>query len=249
MFSNMSDSILSVWSSPLASIPDPYSKSSPRLSPESPKLQQSWSPRLNSKDRAQSDLLAHARVLAVFRSGKFPNKVETSFGSFDALEPDILDELPLDLYDRDGTHSDGIRPDFHDDFLEAEESSGSVSSARSTPVQAFIPHWYPLFQSIFTSRSGQESIYACRALILSREWKYEDLGELAHTLVSSILEGVPPHVIANSTANLERILLDDCQHEAASYLVSCVSESAFAAWHHYWNPVSLTTSPHVNISW
>lgn len=248
----MSDSILSIWSSSPADIPDSYSKYSPRLSPQSPKLQQPWSPRVNSKDTPRNDLLAQARVLAIFRSGRFPNKVETSSGSFDDLEPDALDGLAFDLYDHDRvhTHNNGIRPDFHDDFLEAEESfssSGSASSSRSTPVQDFVPHWYPVLQSIFTSRSEQESVNACHTLVLSREWKYGDLEELAHTLVSSFPRQVPPHVIARCAANFKLILLDDCKHEAASYFVSCLAQSAFSAWHHYWNPVGLTTSQHFSI--
>jgi hypothetical protein len=241
----MSDSILSIWSRSPSSAPDPYSKYSPKLSPPSPKLQQSWSPRVNSKDRPRNDLLAQARVLAIFRSGRFPNKVETSSGSYDDLEVDTMDGLALDVYDHDGadTYNNGIRPDFHDDFLDAEESfssSGSASSSRSTPVQDFIPHWYPLLHSVFTSRSEQESINACRTLVLSREWKYDDLSELAHTLVSSFPRQVPPHVIAKCAVNLKCILLDDRQHEAASYFVSCLAQSAFSAWHHYWNPVSVT---------
>lgn len=248
----MTDRVINIWSN----IPDTAAESSsPRLPPQSPRLQEAWSPRGNSKDKVRSDALAQARVLAIFRSGRFPNRVKNSCTTFEDLEPDALDELSSSYSVGDGVdeHEEdalGIRPDFHDEELfEVEESfsSASSSSSRSTPVQDWIPHWQSPFQAIFSSRSNEECANACRTLVLSNEWEYEDLGDLAHQFVSSILTGIPPFIIAACAVNIERMLLDISKHEAASYFVSCLSESAFAAWHHYWNPVRLSNPQYLDI--
>ncbi|KAF9453172.1 hypothetical protein P691DRAFT_659188 [Macrolepiota fuliginosa MF-IS2] len=230
---------MNIWSRELDILAEPSANYSPRFPPQSPRLQKTWSPRVTPKDA-----LAQARVLAIFRSGRFPNKINNPSVVLDDLEPDALNELGS-AYSYDGVESKygdnnlAIQPDFDDEELfNAEESfsSSGSSSSRSTPVQDRSPHWYLRFQAVLSSRSQAECANACRILVLSNEWGFEELGELAYQLISAVLAGVPPVAVTACAVNIERTLLEAFKHEAASYFISCISESAFVAWHHYWNP-------------
>jgi hypothetical protein len=190
-------------------------------------------------------------VLAIFRSGRFPNRIDSTSAVIDDLESDALEALGSNFtFDEMGDHTgdaSGILPDFDDEHLfDTEESlsSGSSPSSRSTPLQDWTLHWYPHFRAVLSSGSKDECINACRVLVLSTEWNYEELAELAYQLVSSVLTEVPPLVVATCAANIQHMLLDASKHEAASHFTSCISESACTAWHYYWNPVCLSCSQH-----
>ncbi|KAJ3559373.1 hypothetical protein NP233_g11278 [Leucocoprinus birnbaumii] len=234
---------INIWSSALDLVPE---SSSPRLPPQSPKLQKAWAPRLCPKDRTLSDSLAHARVRAIFRSSRFPNRIDNTSTPYDDLEPDDLVGVgPNFTFDEGDDHpgsASGVLPDFDDEHLfdpeESFSSNGSSLSSRSTPMQDWTPHWHPHLCAVLSSRSKDECINACRVLVLSTEWEHEQLAELAYQLVSSVMTAVPPPFVAACASNIKRTLLDASKHEAASLFVSCMSESAFIAWHHYWNPDS-----------
>lgn len=252
LVSEMLDLVPNIWSNALDDVAE---TSSPRLPPQSPRLQKAWVHRGCPKDKPRNDALAQARVLAIFRSGRFPNKIDNVSAVFDDLEPDALEELESSFtfneVDDHAGDASGVRPDFDDEHLfDTEESfsSGSSLSSRSTPLQDWTPHWYPQFRVVLSSRSKDECINACRVLVLSTEWEYEELAELAFQLVSSILTEVPPLVVATCAATIQRMLYDASKHEAASQFTSCISESALAAWHHYWNPVCLSRSHH-SVTW
>lgn len=197
-----------------------------------------------------NDTLAQARILAIFRSGRFPNKIDKPRALYEDLEQDTLDgqEPPRSLeeishYENAGL---GVRPDFVDEESYATEasfsSSASSSSSRSSPAPDWAPNWHHHLQVVLSSRSEGECVNACRALILSNEWSYDDLTELAYQLVSSVLMGIPPIAVTTCAVHIEHILSGTSQHEGASYFVSCISESTIAAWHHYWNPVRMSGS-------
>lgn len=170
--------------------------------------------------------------------------------AFEDLEPDALDELgsgySFDGVDAEsGDNDSGIRPDFdNEDLFDTEESfsSSGSSSSRSTPAQDWTPHWHSRFQHVLSSHSREECANACRVLVLSNNWEFGELAELAYQLVSSVVTGVSPLIVTACAVNIKHMLLEVSKHEAASYFVSCVSQSAFAAWHHYWNPVRLPSS-------
>ncbi|KXN83149.1 hypothetical protein AN958_01820 [Leucoagaricus sp. SymC.cos] len=240
----MSDLITNIWSNaPGDGANSPFGLSF-HLPPQSPRLQKAWTPGTCPKETMRNDALAQARVRAIFRSSRFPNIIDNTSAAFDDLESDTLGQLgsnfPFDEADDRLCDASSVLPDFDNEgLLDTEESLssfGSSLSSRSTPVGDWTPHWYPHLQAVLSSRSNEECLNACRVLVLSTEWDYGELAELAYQLVSSVLIKVPPLVVATCAANFERSLFDASKHEVASQFVLCISESAFAAWHHYWNP-------------
>jgi hypothetical protein len=195
-------------------------------------------------------VLAQARVHAIFRSGRFPNTINTTSAAVGDFEQNILDELGsefiLDEVDNRARDALCVQPDFDGRELYDTEDSFSSScsslSSRSTPVHDWSPNWYTHLGAVLSSRSKEECANACRVLVLSTEWNYEQLAEFAYQLVSSVLNGVSPLIVTMCAGNIRHMFLDTSKHEAASHFTSCVSESAFAAWHHYWNPVRSTSS-------
>src|SRR5262245_34916753 len=109
----MTDTNLNIWSSELDSVTDASTLFSPFIPPQPMKIQLT----LPSRTR-RNDSLAHARVLAIFRSGKFPNKVDTSSVVFEELEQE--DDLELGYSFIIADEEPNICPDFEEDLFDSE---------------------------------------------------------------------------------------------------------------------------------